>query len=125
MLPIEEISKIVSHALRHEPWLYELEIDKEGWTSLHSLINSLQKIPELCNISTDDIFKVINSTDKKRYEVNNSQIRALYGHSLKDRIYKVEFKPPKILFHGTTRESFQKIAKNGLLPMKRQYIHLS
>ena len=27
-----ELSKTISHALRHEPWLYELELDDEGWT---------------------------------------------------------------------------------------------
>jgi putative RNA 2'-phosphotransferase len=30
----EELSEVFSHALRHEPWLYELELDDEGWASL-------------------------------------------------------------------------------------------
>jgi putative RNA 2'-phosphotransferase len=25
-----ELNKAVSHALRHEPWLYKLELDDEG-----------------------------------------------------------------------------------------------
>ena len=25
------LSRVVSHALRHEPWLYELELDEDGW----------------------------------------------------------------------------------------------
>ena len=26
-----DLSEAVSHALRHEPWLYELELDDAGW----------------------------------------------------------------------------------------------
>ena len=28
----EDLSKEVSYALRHAPWEYELEMDKEGWS---------------------------------------------------------------------------------------------
>ena len=28
----------MSHALRYEPWLYELELDAEGWTSVEALL---------------------------------------------------------------------------------------
>ena len=31
---LTQISRVVSHALRHEPWLYELELDAEGWTEV-------------------------------------------------------------------------------------------
>jgi len=31
-LDLVRLSKTVAHALRHEPWLYELELDEEGWT---------------------------------------------------------------------------------------------
>ena len=27
----DNLSRAVSHALRHEPWLYELEFDEGGW----------------------------------------------------------------------------------------------
>lgn len=30
-LPHEKVSKVVAHALRHEPWRYELELDEAGW----------------------------------------------------------------------------------------------
>ncbi|HZX88363.1 MAG TPA: RNA 2'-phosphotransferase [Reyranella sp.] len=39
---LNDLSRAVSHALRHEPWLYELELDEEGWTSVDALIAALQ-----------------------------------------------------------------------------------
>lgn len=30
----ERLSRLVSHALRHEPWIYELELDDEGWVPI-------------------------------------------------------------------------------------------
>ncbi len=30
VVKLDELSKVLSHALRHEPWLYELELDDEG-----------------------------------------------------------------------------------------------
>jgi len=37
------LSKTVAHALRHDPWLYELELDEEGWTSIESLLAALRE----------------------------------------------------------------------------------
>lgn len=36
------LSRAVSHALRHEPWLYELELDEEGWVAVEALTAALQ-----------------------------------------------------------------------------------
>jgi hypothetical protein len=37
-----DLSRIASHALRHEPWLYELELDHEGWTSIVALLDGIR-----------------------------------------------------------------------------------
>ena len=34
----DELSKEVSYALRHAPWEYELEMDKNGWVEVKQLI---------------------------------------------------------------------------------------
>jgi putative RNA 2'-phosphotransferase len=36
------ISRTLSHALRHEPWLYELELDAEGWTPVEAVLAALR-----------------------------------------------------------------------------------
>ena len=37
-----DLSRTLSHALRHEPWLYELELDDAGWVPVNVLINTLR-----------------------------------------------------------------------------------
>ena len=121
-----KLSRIVSHALRHEPWLYELEIDSEGWTSIDTLISALRlEKNNWQNLSEDDLKIMIERSDKRRYEISDGRIRALYGHSLPEKLEKVAAVPPEILFHGTSPEVLNIIKSEGLKPMKRQYIHLS
>jgi putative RNA 2'-phosphotransferase len=121
-----DLSRLVSHALRHEPWLYELEIDSEGWTSIDALINSLrlqggnwEKLTEM------DMTMMVNSSSKRRHEIADGRIRALYGHSLAQKLQKTEAIPPDILFHGTSPEVYEIVKSEGLKPMQRQYIHLA
>ena len=49
----------------------------------------------------------------------------MYGHSVPMHIVKEKKIPPDKLYHGTARRFIESIKKNGLLPMSRQYVHLS
>jgi putative RNA 2'-phosphotransferase len=121
-----EVSRAISHALRHEPWLYELELDNEGWVDLSDLVAALQtQGPDWSLLAADDIIKVVEHSDKKRHEVVGGHIRALYGHSLPGRLKKEIAAPPEWLFHGTSPDGARQILGVGLLPMGRQYVHLS
>ena len=35
---MDEHIRAISHALRHEAWLYELELDEEGWADVGALL---------------------------------------------------------------------------------------
>lgn len=121
-----ELSKIVSHALRHEPWLYELELDNEGWVSVKLMLESLRgEKSKWNNLGAQDIEDMISSSDKKRHETHDGYIRALYGHSLPHKLSKEMGIPPAILYHGTNADVIISIEKEGLKPMNRQYVHLS
>lgn len=39
----EKVSRVVLHALRHEPWLHELELDEQGWVPVDDLIKVLHR----------------------------------------------------------------------------------
>ena len=41
-LDYRRLSKTVAHALRHEPHVYELELDEEGWTDVATLLGALR-----------------------------------------------------------------------------------
>lgn len=112
------LSKEISYALRHAPWEYELEMDEEGFVPLEQLLNVLE-------ITKDDVIKVMEISEKKRLELDGDKIRALYGHSIPMHIKKIEGTPPSILYHGTAKRFIESIKETGLLPMKRQYVHLS
>ena len=73
----------------------------------------------------EDILHVMEISDKKRLEIVDDKIRALYGHSIPMHIKKQEAEPPAILYHGTTKRFLSEIKEKGLLPMIRQYVHLS
>lgn len=120
-----KLSKEVSYALRHAPWEYELELDKNGWVPIDQLIQALHQSSEWKNIELDDLKVMIEKSEKKRHEIKGNSIRALYGHSIPMKIVKEEAIPPKFLYHGTARRFLPAIGISGLIPMTRQYVHLS
>lgn len=123
---LRQLSRTVSHALRHKPWLYELELDSQGWVSVVSLLESLRlERPEWRGLSPADLQEMIRCSDKQRHEFREGRIRAIYGHSLPGKLARVPAEPPPILYHGTSPQVVQEIMIRGLLPMNRQYIHLS
>ena len=108
----------MSHALRHEPWLYELELDEEGWTPVADLLSALA-------VSRERLENVVRDNPKQRFELAGDRIRARYGHSVPGRIVLVPGVPPAALFHGTSASAGLRIRRDGLRPMRRQYVHLS
>jgi putative RNA 2'-phosphotransferase len=120
------LSRLVSHALRHEPWLYELELDDEGWVPVAALLDAIHlQGPEWAQITTADLEAMIAASSKRRHEIDGDRIRALYGHSVPGQVAKVEAEPPARLFHGTSAQAWSTIQRTGLQPMGRQYVHLS
>lgn len=116
----------MSHALRHQPWVYELEMDEEGWVSLKAVLSSLRRLgPDWAELDRSDIELMIERSSKRRHELTGERIRALYGHSVPGRLVKVPGEPPARLFHGTAPSAWAAIEDDGLRPMGRQFVHLS
>lgn len=123
---LSNLSRIVSHALRHEPWLYELELDDAGWVSVDDLLAALRvEKPAWAGLNEADLAQMIDQSEKKRHELLDGKIRALYGHSLPHKLSKEVAQPPAILYHGTAPMTVALIKREGLRPMGRQYVHLS
>jgi len=123
---LKNLSKLTSLALRHNPWLFELELDDEGWVNLNDLIEAFQaQKPEFAELYRSDFESVLAQSDKQRFEINGDRIRALYGHSTPQRISKETKVPPAWLYHGTAPATVELVMSDGLKPMSRQYVHLS
>jgi putative RNA 2'-phosphotransferase len=120
------LSRAVSHALRHEPWLYEIELDDQGWTAAQDLIAALRaESAQWHKLEVADLERMIAASDKQRHELRDGRIRARYGHSIPGRLMMQPAEPPARLFHGTSPEKAELIMTTGLRPMGRQFVHLS
>lgn len=123
-----QLSKTIAHALRHAPWIYELVLDEQGWTPTAALLTALHERKRWRHITFDHLRHLVTYQTKIRYEMEGDEsgrIRALYGHSIHAKIAKEAAVPPDILYHGTAPETVPLILESGLLPMSRQYVHLS
>ncbi len=118
------LSKEMSKALRHIPRLYGLELDPQGWVSTEALIKGIEDRRNQA-VTLEDFQRVLEQSDKQRFEIKDGRIRALYGHSVKDKLVKEPDEPPAVLYHGTNPAALHSILKTGLKPMRRQYVHLS
>lgn len=121
-----EISKFLSYALRHQPEAIGLSLDKEGWAIISDLI--------LCSVKKGYAFdetllrQIVDGSDKKRFTISDDclRIRAAQGHSTQQvSIDYPEKTPPAYLYHGTATRFMPAIREQGLIPLSRQYVHLS
>lgn len=121
-----ETSKFLSYILRHAPESINLSLSHEGWANLDELI----KLSNECNhpITLDKIQEIVKHDSKQRFSIsdNGHFIRANQGHSLKNlNLNYDEMTPPNTLFHGTANRFIDDIKHQGLIPMSRQFVHLT
>lgn len=120
------ISKKMSYALRHNPDKYGITLDEYGYTDLRGFIKALNRMHHFNPPITEATIRdVMAHSNKQRFAIENGKIAALYGHSVPGIIKHKPAIPPKVLYHGTARHFIPSIMKQGLLPMGRQYVHLS
>jgi putative RNA 2'-phosphotransferase len=120
-----QLSRFMALVLRHRPDEFGVELDSEGFAHIDDLLDAMRSRPQWARATRDDILEVIQQQDRPRFEIKDDYVRALYGHSLPQRIEYKEIDPPEYLYHGTTEASLGRIKVEGLLPMERQYVHLS
>ena len=117
------LSKRMSRALRHDPARFGLELDPEGWTPVDALVRGLCAPGN--DVSRADVEDVVRAGSKQRFELDGDRVRARYGHSVEGRVELPRADPPDVLFHGTSARAAAHIVEEGLLPMGRQFVHLS
>ena len=128
MTKITQLSKFISKVLRHEPHLYGLVLDADGFTSLDELKHVLHlNFREAVTDATLQIVLTEPASDgNQRFERVGDRVRARYGHSLNTpRMAYPSVMPPAILYHGTSQRVLSAILQEGLQARSRQYVHLT
>ncbi|MFB0567664.1 MAG: RNA 2'-phosphotransferase [Candidatus Bathyarchaeia archaeon] len=115
-----KVSKYMSFLLRHNP--ENLKMDRHGFVDLDGL---LKRIRKRFRVDKEFILEIVEKSNRKRFEIVENKIRALYGHTIPVKLELEEDKAVKVLYHGTTPEAASRILKEGLKPMNRRWVHLS
>lgn len=120
-----KISKKLSFMLRH--CTAPLYIDLNGgWANIPEIITALKK--DYPDMNMEILEEIVAEDNKGRYSFDDEhkRIRANQGHSIpRVVIIMDEPEPPEFLYHGTATRFLETIFKEGLKPMKRQYVHIS
>lgn len=110
-------SRFLAYILRHDK---KSPIEQGGWLSVDYLISGKE-------FSYEEIANIVLNDEKMRFEFNDdyTSIRALYGHSVPVDLGLKCKVPPAQLYHGTSTKASIDILESGILPMSRNFVHLS
>ena len=122
---LDKVGVKLAYLLRHcqKPLYVDLQ---GGWADVEQIIAALgRKIPGMNRATLD---AVVASDNKGRfsYDETGTRIRANQGHSIPGvQVEMQSATPPEYLYHGTSDRFLASIMSEGLLPMNRQFVHLS
>lgn len=117
-----ELSQFLSLILRHKPETINLGLDSYGYASIDEITQNAKDIGLI--ITENEIRDVVLYSDKKRFKITGNSIKATQGHSFEVNIEEQSQKPPDLLYHGTRTKLKEVISQQGLLGMKRNFVHL-
>lgn len=126
LIAMRKISKFLSLVLRHQPDAIGITLDSAGWASIAELVEKARKAG--VRLSGPLVRQVVATSDKQRFCISNDglRIRANHGHSLSVvDLGLPPTVPPEFLYHGTARHLLNSIAAQGILPGRRQMVHLT
>lgn len=124
-----KLSRFLSLLLRHRPTRFPIPLDDQGYADLNVVLRILKGLPNFRWATRASVEAVLALPGRRRFEIvagadGVERIRALYGHTAIRPTYD-PVTPPDVLYHGTAPENLDAIAREGLRPMERQYVHLA
>jgi len=122
---LRQLVRTLCRLLRHEVEQTSLKRDERGFVSLDELVLVTQQFGHCRPILTRDELEEFFRQQSDRFEIEQDQVRARYGHSL-DRYTPGSAKtPPPRLYHATSQRLLRPIQGEGLRPMGRRLVHLT
>lgn len=122
---LERAARFVVWALRHQPDDAGITVDREGFTLVADLVRSAKSFKHSINAELLEEIVAADSKQRLEYSSNWLKIRAAQGHSFEVDLSAHRATPPDVLYHGTATHVIDVIRRDGLLPRRRQYVHLS
>ncbi|KAL4481763.1 hypothetical protein ABPG74_007852 [Tetrahymena malaccensis] len=135
--PDTRLSKKLSWLLRHGAEKEGLNIGTDGFVLLQEILNR----NDFNGVTFERIKSVVDNNDKKRYELQQKEhngalqwfIRATQGHTISsindeellDKISLDVAATLGIVVHGTYKQFWDPISKEGLKTMARNHIHFA
>ncbi len=122
----KNLGKTTAGVLRHFPDKYGLEIDENGWIDLEHFVKVLRNRQKSFHWLRKYHVKALVATDEKnRYQYEDGEIRATYGHSVELDLDLPTEDIPDTLYAPTTEKESDLLLEGGLRPSDRTYVHLS
>lgn len=126
MANLTQLSKFLALILRHKADEFRLTLDDQGFVDVQAVWDIIdQRFGDMYQY--DDLLHIVEGDKygKKRYEIVDGKIRAMFGHSAVREITYPIVTPPVTLYHGTSQDAIDSIRKTGLQAQNRQYVHLT
>ncbi len=122
----QRLGGAIAFILRHAD---DVEVDSVGWLPLEDIVARLAV--DGIEVTVDDVVREVGPGGNDRFElsIDGTKARAFYGHSQPNvniELIDTE-RAPQYLYHATPEYNLEAILdrREGLLPQKRLYIHLS
>lgn len=125
---MKSASKYLSLVLRHNPDGIA-PMDEHGWVPMAWFCqpDHGSLVPPI--VYTEAILaELAAASDKNRFEISETRIRARQGHSVDVNINPVLVSLASlssVIYHGTAESNVPAILEHGLKTMGRNYVHLS
>lgn len=118
-------SRFLSRVLRHHPEAIGLTLDPQGWADVEQLL--AQARAHGVALTRKTLQEIVAQNDKQRFAFSEDEtrIRANQGHSIPVDLDLEAVQPPELLYHGTAARFIPAIKARGLLPGRRNHVHLS
>jgi len=127
MANLTQLSKFLALILRHKAEDFDLTLDDDGFANVDDVWQLIEgKFGTRYSLTDLEIIVAGDKYGKKRYEIVDGRVRAMFGHStgVTPITYPI-VTPPEYLYHGTAQEALKSIKKSGLKSQSRQYVHLT
>lgn len=123
-----KLSKLLSYTLRHGAHEQGIAMDSKGFV----LVADLLRHEQFKRFKLEDIYKVVEENDKKRFAIverdGQTLIRANQGHTFDVpdlELTEITGDDVPQAIHGTFQSAVESIRKNGLSRMARTHIHMA